>query len=282
MHGELSNRESLEETRELTYAYGEMDTPSHSRKLFSVIQQQAGISRRKAQDLIRSGEVSVDGHVVLDPFAPGASGALRDVRLRGHPLSLEPPHLRVYRFHKPRSMLCSHDDPHEGNTVGRVLRAEGFIGYSWAGRLDQDAEGLLLITNDGQLLHGLSHPRFEVLKTYHVWLRRPPDENVMQRIFRRMQQGVEDTGDRLCIREGNMTGSPPHPVVTLNEGRKREVKRLFASFDLEVVRLRRTILGTVHLGSLKPGAWDRLAEGEVERLRGQIPHGGRTSVSSSD
>lgn len=236
-------------------------------KLFALVQQQAGLSRRKVQELIAAGEVSVDGQIVRDPFSSVPRNAVGLLRVRGHPLSLHAAEYRVYRYHKPAGMLCSHDDPHEGNTVGRVLRAEGFIGYTWAGRLDQDAEGLLLISNDGELIHRLSHPRFEVIKTYHVWLRRTPNAAELRRLFAEMRRGVKSDGELLRIQNGTITGTPPHPVVRLSEGRKREVKRLFSHFDLEVVRLRRTALGCVQLGSLPPGGLDRMTDSEVETLR---------------
>ncbi len=236
-------------------------------KLFALVQQQAGLSRRKAQDLITAGDVSVDGQVVRDPFSSVQMNAVQRLRIRGHPLSLDAIEHRVYRYHKPAGMLCSHDDPHEGNTVGRILRAEGFIGYTWAGRLDQDAEGLLLISNDGELINRLSHPRFEVIKTYHVWLRRTPNVTELRRILAEMRRGIQSEGDRLRIQNGTMAGSPPHPVVHLSEGKKREVKRLFSHFNLEVVRLRRTALGSVQLDSLPPRGLDRIPEPDVESLR---------------
>lgn len=244
-----------------------MSTHRDVQKLFALVQQQAGVSRRKAQELISVGEVSVDGHVVQDPFFSMQADSVEWLRIRGHPLSLHAPEHRVYRYHKPTGMLCSHDDPHEGNTVGRVLRAEGFIGYTWAGRLDQDAEGLLLISNDGELINQLSHPRFEVIKTYHVWLRRTPNATELRRILAEMRRGIESDGDRLRIRNGTMAGNPAHPVVHLSEGKKREVKRLFSHFDLEVVRLRRTALGSVQLDNLPPGRLDRMSDADVETLR---------------
>lgn len=235
-------------------------------KLFALVQQQAGLSRRKAQELIVAGEVSVDEQIVQDPFAPVHVDAVRLLRVRGHPLSMDAPERRVYRYHKPVGMLCSHDDPHEGNTVGRVLRSEGFIGYAWAGRLDQDAEGLLLVTNDGELLNGLTHPRYEVIKTYHVWLRKTPSAIVLRRMLEEMRGGIASEGDLLRIQRGTITGTPPHPTVDLSEGKKREVKRLFSHFGLEVARLQRTALGSVQLGHLRPGALDRLSDIEVAAL----------------
>jgi len=105
------------------------------RKLLQLIQRQAGISRRKAQELIAEGEVSIDGEVATDPFLMVDPERIRLLTLRGHPLSLFEPEERIYRYYKPRGVLCSHDDPFYGNTVGRVLRTEGFIGYTWVGRL---------------------------------------------------------------------------------------------------------------------------------------------------
>ncbi|MFC2082998.1 pseudouridine synthase [Candidatus Bipolaricaulota bacterium] len=245
-----------------------MDSSKPATKLFLLLQKQAGVSRRKAQELISSGEVAIGGHTISDPFLPLDLEAIQELTLRGHPLSLQPPEHRVYRYHKPKGMLCSHDDPHEGNTVGRVLRAEGFIGYSWAGRLDQDAEGLLLVTNDGVLMNQLSHPRYEVPKTYRVWLDQFPKRVILDGMLREMEAGIDDEGDRLRVLSGKIAGNPPHVVLRLAEGKKREIKRLFAHFQLQVVRLLRLAIGPVELNGLRPGALERMTEAETETLRG--------------
>ena len=244
-----------------------MDSPKPEMKLFLLIQRQAGVSRRKAQELISAGEVAIDNNPVTDPFLRIEPDSIENLVLRGHSLPLQSPEFRVYLYHKPKGMLCSHDDPHEGNTVGRILRAEGFIGYSWAGRLDQDAEGLLLITNDGVLLNHLSHPRYEVPKTYHVWLDRLPKRVVLDEMLREMKGGIDDDGDRLRITSGHIAGSPPHVVLQLAEGKKREIKRLFAHFDLQVVRLLRIAIGPVELGTLGSGILARMTDADTEILR---------------
>ncbi len=244
-----------------------MQTSDGATKLFLLVQRQAGVSRRKAQDLVSAGEVAVDGSAVTDPYRIVHPDAIRRITLRGHPLTVHPPELRVYRYYKPTGMLCSHDDPHEGNTVGRVLRAEGFIGYSWAGRLDQDAEGLLLITNDGDLSNLLSHPRYQVPKTYHVWLDRAMKRADFETILHAMTRGIDDDGDRLRILSGAVAGKPPYAVLRLTEGKKREIKRLFAHFDLSVIRLLRTAVGPVGLGGLRPGGLERLSESEIHAAR---------------
>jgi 23S rRNA pseudouridine2605 synthase len=227
-------------------------------KLFRFLQTQAGVSRRKAIDLVLAGEVAVDGQTILDPFLVLGVSLARQLALRGHPLSLEPREPRVYRFHKPKGMLCSHDDPFCGNTVGRLLRAEGFLGYTWVGRLDQDAEGLLLVSNDGNLIQAFTHPRYEVRKVYHVWIAESPPEHDLDRALRLMERGIEDEGETLRVLEGRVEGRPRHAVVTLAEGKKHEVKRLFAHFGFSVSRLVRVAVGPIELGDLPPGAFGRL------------------------
>ncbi len=234
------------------------DPTPQGTKLFRILQAQAGVSRRKAIDLVAAGEVEVDGRPVVDPFAPFAAGGPRRLTLRGHPLSLEPPEPRVYRFHKPAGMLCSHDDPFSGNTVGRILRAEGFVGYTWVGRLDQDAAGLLLVSNDGDVIQAFTHPRYEIRKVYRVWIAGSPPDRDLERALAAMEQGIEDEGETLRTLDGRVEGRPRHVVITLGEGRKHEIKRLFAHFDFRVSRLVRVSVGPVGLGDLAPGAFERL------------------------
>lgn len=251
----------------VAYVYGVMNPPDTKMKLFLLVQRQAGLSRRKSQELVAAGEVSVDGNIELDPYLLVDVQAIQRLSLRGHPLPLQAREFRAYRYHKPMGMLCSHDDPHQGNTVGRILRADGFFGYSWAGRLDQDAEGLLLITNDGVLLNQLSHPRYQVPKTYRVWLDRIPNSTALDAMLQQMKRGIDDDGDRLRILSGQRAGSPPYLLLRLTEGRKREIKRLFAHFHLQVVRLLRIGIGPVELGNLRPGAMERMTDADVEILR---------------
>lgn len=235
-------------------------------KLWRIVQEESGVSRRKAQELIATGEVDVNGKIVRDPFSPVVRASVSSLRLRGHPLSLEVPQMRVYRYNKEAGVLCSHDDPHSGNTLGRILRGEGFIGYTWAGRLDQDAEGLVLITNDGRIVQRLTHPSFRVRKVYHVWLNRFPKSQEMRRIYTAMRRGITDDNQLLRIVAGETSGRPPHAVISIAEGRKHEVKRLFAHFGLTVVRLRRVALGPIMLGNVPAGRIVRLDEQESANL----------------
>lgn len=229
-----------------------------AQKLFQWVRQQAGISRRQAQELIAAGEVDVNGATVTDPYQQYPRTQIDRLSLRGQPLPLDAPEPRVYRFHKPPGMLCSNDDPFHGNTLGRFLRSEGFIGYAWIGRLDQDAEGLLLITNHGPLVHAFTHPRFEVEKEYRIWVDALPSRNALTAMLSEMKQGIHDSGDRLRIIDGRAETHPPQLVLTLGEGRKHEVKRLCGHFGLSVTRLLRVRMGPVLLASLPAGAIERL------------------------
>jgi 23S rRNA pseudouridine2605 synthase len=252
-------------------------------RLLQWVQQQAGVSRRKAAELIAHGEVSVNGRPAADPFLMLAPENARRLTLRGQPLPLERPEPRIYRFHKPAGMLCSHDDPFTGNTVGRLLRSEGFIGYTWVGRLDQDAEGLLLLSNDGEFIHAFTHPRYEVEKTYHVGFRPVPRADVLQQALGEMQKGIQDDGELLRIRRGRIAGRPPYAVLTLTEGRKHEIKRLLGHFDLSVERLVRVSVGPVELGSLRAGAIERMPEAAAgplfESARIALRRGGERTES---
>jgi 23S rRNA pseudouridine2605 synthase len=235
-----------------------------------IVQQQSGLSRRKARDLIEEGEVSVDGSDEHNPFEDYSLEDIGELYLRGHPLPTYPPQKRAYKFFKPTGMLCTHDDPHYGRTLGRTLRSEGFIGYRWAGRLDQDAEGLLLLSNDGQLVHSLTHPRYEVEKRYHLWLSEKLGHGKIGGIIDQFMEGIEDDGDLLQIKEGgviNQGSEHTELELILTEGKKNEIKRLIDSVSLTIVRLRREAIGPIELGDLSPEDIQRVSPEEWEKLR---------------
>lgn len=234
-----------------------------------IVQRQSGLSRRKSRDLIEEGEVTLNQVTETNPFEDYSLEEIDSLYLRGHPLPTYPAKKRAYKFFKPQGMLCTHDDPHYGRTLGRTLRSEGFIGYRWAGRLDQDAEGLLLLSNDGELVHSLTHPRYEVEKHYHLWLSDRLGHGEIGGIIDKFMEGVKDDGDLLQIKEGGVIARGKEHTeleLILTEGKKNEIKRLFDSVDLTIVRLRRLAIGPIELGNLSPEEFKRVSPEEWDKL----------------
>ena len=216
----------------------------------------AGVaSRRRAEELIRSGRVTIDGRVArLGERVP--EGA--EVRVDGE--LVRPPAERVVLvLHKPRGYTTTKSDPHAERTVYELV--PDLPGLVAVGRLDRDSEGLLLFTNWGELAHRLAHPRFGVEKVYRVYARKgtPPAA-----ALRRLEKGILDRGERLVAKKARPASRGA--VLTLTEGKKREVRRMMRAIGYPVERLLRVKYGPVRLGGLLPGRWRRLSEEEVAAL----------------
>jgi len=170
-------------------------------------------------------------------------------------------------LNKPAGYTVTKGDAHAKKTVFDLLEGVAFAGLlSPVGRLDRDTEGLLLLTNDGLLAHRLTHPSFEVPRTYEVTIDRAPSEAQL----RALESGVvlEDGMTAPCEAK-LLRRKRGHAVVrlTLHEGRKRQVRRMFAAVGLPVLHLRRVRLGPLELGSLPLGKWRVLSTVERDRLR---------------
>ncbi|HEU5362858.1 MAG TPA: pseudouridine synthase [Gaiellaceae bacterium] len=216
----------------------------------------AGVaSRRKADELIKAGRVTVNGEPgQLNTFV----GASDDVRLDGRPLAKQK--LAYVLLHKPAGVVTTARDPQGRPTVVELVRHEARIVP--VGRLDADTTGALLLTNDGELAHRLAHPRYEVDKVYEVECRRrPSDEDI-----RRLRDGVElDDGPTRPARVRRLDGY--RIEIVIHEGRNRQVRRMLEAVGNRVERLHRSRYGPLALGGLEPGAWRELEAAEVERLR---------------
>ncbi len=228
-------------------------------KLLKLVQRQAGVARRKAIKLIQEGRVQLDGQIVTNPFLEIDPQSVKELRVDGRPVPLEPPETLVLKLYKPRGMLSSLYDPHHEHTVGRLLKRRGLWGRGLviAGRLDRDAEGLLVLTNDGELVNVLTHPRYQIEKVYRVVIPRALPPRHLGEVLRKMRRGVRDpeTGELLTIKQGRVVrqGEGCTEVeLVLTEGKKHEVKRLIKHFKLPLGGLKRVALGPVRLGSLKP------------------------------
>jgi len=215
-------------------------------------------SRRACEELIAAGRVSVGGREAT--LGDRVDPARDEVRVDGRKVSVDPG-LRYLAMHKPRGVTTTMRDPHAERDLSRFL-PKGPRVFP-VGRLDRDTEGLLLLTNDGELAHRLTHPRYAVEKEYLVEVDGAPSS----RQLGRLRRGVElDDGVARAVEARIAGGSKGRGAVRLVmvEGRKREVRRMLEAVGLPVRRLVRTRVGPVRLGRLKPG---ELRELEPEDVR---------------
>jgi 23S rRNA pseudouridine2605 synthase len=224
---------------------------------------EAGVgSRRHCEEMIGAGRVEVDGQTVRR-FGARVDPDHQVIRVDGKRIPAKPG-LVYLAFNKPPKVLTAMSDDRGRKTVTDFLgdRSERLFHI---GRLDYDTEGLMLLTNDGELAHRLAHPSFEVAKTYLAEVTGP----VPKDLGRRLQTGVElDDGvaaaDR--FRVVDRSGNRALVEITLHEGRKHIVRRMLAATGHPVTRLVRTDVGPIRLGTLKPGASRDLSTREIGEL----------------
>jgi 23S rRNA pseudouridine2605 synthase len=224
---------------------------------------EAGVgSRRHCEELIGAGRVEVDGQIVRR-FGARVDPEHQVIKVDGKRIPAKPG-LVYLAFNKPPKVLTAMSDDRGRQTVTDFLgdRSERLFHI---GRLDYDTEGLMLLTNDGELAHRLAHPSFEVAKTYLAEVTGP----VPKDLGRRLQAGVElddgvATADR--FRLVDRSGSKALVEITLHEGRKHIVRRMLAATGHPVSRLVRTDVGPIRLGNLKPGVSRDLTTREIGEL----------------
>lgn len=229
----------------------------------------AGVaSRREADRLIAAGAVLVDGR------RPPPTGVLVDpdtarVTVEGRAVTPATGH-RHLLLHKPAGVLVTASDPKGRPTVFDLLRAHGEMRRLAAvGRLDYDTSGLLLLTDEGELAHRLTHPRYKVPKEYVAVVRGTPDA----RDLRRLREGVPLEEGVTQPATAEITGLVPGGSVVrlvLTEGRNRQVRRMLEAIGHPVRELARTAFGPVRLGRLRAGDLRRLREPEVQALRDAV------------
>ncbi|MGA2319827.1 MAG: pseudouridine synthase [Solirubrobacteraceae bacterium] len=220
----------------------------------------AGVaSRRSAEELIAAGRVSVAGEIVTDPARD--VGADSRVMVDGRPLSGPEPRV-LYAVNKPVGVVSTVRDTHGRPTVTGLVPAQGLRLYP-VGRLDADSSGLILLTNDGELANRLTHPSFQVQKTYRARLGGGPVRDSTLQALRRgvqLQDGLSAPA-RVDRVRGNLI------ELTIHEGRNRQVRRMCQAVGHPVLELQRTGFGPLQLGNLAPGSHRRLRASEIERLR---------------
>jgi 23S rRNA pseudouridine2457 synthase len=229
--------------------------------------------------MVRGGRVAVNGRTVRDLQAQ--ADPFRDrIALDGEPLPLDRA-CRYLLLNKPYGVLCAFTDPEGRSTLADYVPVPGVYA---AGRLDMDSEGLVVLTNDGWLIHRLSHPRYEHPKIYLVQVERVPDAEALQTL----RQGVVVKGRRTAPARAALLRPAPdlpprsEPIryrksvptawlrLVLTEGRKRQVRHMTAAVGHPTLRLVRVGIGPLELGELQPGEWRDLGPGELDALRAML------------
>ncbi|MEM8886284.1 MAG: pseudouridine synthase [Planctomycetota bacterium] len=214
-------------------------------------------SRRECEELIAQGRVEVNGEVRAKPGTT-VNPTRDEIKVDGERVRQEKP--VYYLVNKPRGYICTNRDEHGRPRVIDLVPEERRI-YS-VGRLDEDSEGLLLLTNDGTLANVLTHPRYEVDKTYRLLVRGslPPEAK------KKIESGVWLSDGKTApahVRRINRKGPNTLVTVTLWEGRNRELRRMFAKVGLRVQSLTRTAIGPLRLEDMPSGAWRRVPAREL-------------------
>ena len=241
-----------------------METNENAGERLQNILAHAGVaSRRGAATLIASGAVTVDGLVVKEPGA--RFGADAEIRVNGRPL-VAAEKKRTIVLNKPVGVLSTMSDPFGGRTVAELVKTpERLVPV---GRLDKDSEGLLLMSNDGDLVNRLTHPRFEHRKVYLVKVagRWSADKLATLRSPLTLDDGY--TVRPVPVEEVSDLGANVRLLkFTLKEGRKRQIRKMCSAAHLVVLSLRRVAVGAFELPpDLEPGAWRDLTDAEIGRL----------------
>src|SRR5688572_15938486 len=221
-------------------------------------------SRRRAELLIQAGRVRVNGKLVTSLGANVYPGD--KVEVNGEELRL-PPRMTI-ALNKPAGIITSTHDTHDRLTVMDILpRRLKDLGVLPAGRLDQDTEGLLVLTNDGDLAHRITHPSFETEKEYEALVGGVPGSRAIERL----EKGIQIEGEWTAPARVNVLrkeGQGARARIVIREGKKRQVRRMFEAVGHPVVELRRVRIGSLTLGALPPGEWRELGAEEVAGLTG--------------
>jgi pseudouridine synthase len=223
-------------------------------------------SRRACDALIAAGRIYLGGAKVTELGTKVIPGQDK-VEYLGRALS-PVVSLRYLAYHKPQSVIVTKSDPEGRTTIFDALREKGCDagGLNYVGRLDVASEGLLLLTNDGSLIHALTHPRYHIKKVYDIQIDRklqPAD------VARMTGEGIDSEGQILRAGDVRDTGSEGRYWcrAELYEGKKRQIRRMFEALGYTVIRLRRIQFASVKLGDLAPGAVRELSGREVDALR---------------
>lgn len=229
-------------------------------RLQKILSARGVASRRSSEELIRQGRVTVNG--LPAALGDGADPERDEILLDGQPLPQRQEYVYLM-LNKPRGYVTTLSDEKGRPDAARLVADCGVRVYP-VGRLDMDSEGLLLFTNDGEFANRMMHPRGEVCKTYEVWVTGygPGAEVRLSQPITLDGYTIRKPGVRLVRAQREKAKF----LVTIHEGRNRQVRRMCEAAGMQVTRLRRIREGTLSLGNLEPGKWRYLSKEEVEAL----------------
>lgn len=236
-----------------------------SERLQKILAEAGMASRREAEQMILAGRVTVNGDVVTQ-LGSKADPHKDTIALDGKPLGSSEKKV-YYLFHKPMHVMVTRHDPQGRPTIYDYLKGIPER-VNPVGRLDFDSEGLLLLTNDGDLHARLTHPRHEVPKVYQVRI----TGHLTKEEIARLEGGVsiKDHHTAPChVRELKKNPNNSWIEITLTEGKNRQVRRMLETVDHYALRLVRVAIGPIMLGSLKKGAWRTVTPQELKKVKGQ-------------
>lgn len=232
-------------------------------RIQKIIAESGFCSRRKAESLIESKRVKLNGHTV----SLGDKASNKDViTIDGERIVVQGKKEYLYlMMHKPRGYITTMSDERGRRCVADLLKDVSDRVYP-IGRLDVNSEGLLLFTNDGQFANSVMHPSRHITKTYRVTIR--PD--ISDKQAAQLAEGVVVDGRKTAPAKVNILSKEPNRVVIeliIHEGRNRQIRKMMEALGLEVARLKRTSIGPIKLGMLKPGECRELNKDELRALR---------------
>jgi 23S rRNA pseudouridine2605 synthase len=233
-------------------------------------------SRRHCEELILAGRVEVDRKVV-QTLGTRVDADRQEIRVDGTPL--KPMRLAYYLVNKPVGVVSTNFDPSGRPRVIDLLPPTKERLFT-VGRLDLSSEGLMLVTNDGELANRLTHPRYGVEKTYHALVAGQPAAEVLESL----RQGIhlaEGVARVANVKTKSALKQSTLLEIVLAEGRNREIRRILAKVGHKVLRLKRVAIGPLRLKDLEPGQWRPLRREEIEALRGgRVPRRGGNRAAS--